>query len=192
MSTHTHKREKYVSNEELTAIELGTFEQETTRMRVSDPCYDKETWCAGTIENVRPGVYEAVVGQSDEGGWGVRVAELSIRHEDAGRNRIEWHESDIDVGVDSGQAGVFDDKYFKCDSEADGYKHECDKICADEAFYSMCCDLTIRPQQAGVLPHGCVSSSGYGDGSYVCQVGEQDGEVVALRIIFISCCSGDE
>jgi hypothetical protein len=31
-------------------------------LRVTDPCYDMETWCAGTLENVKNGIWQAQVG----------------------------------------------------------------------------------------------------------------------------------
>ena len=32
---------------------VGNFEMETEVARISDPCYKKDTWCAGTIKNVK-------------------------------------------------------------------------------------------------------------------------------------------
>ena len=43
------------------------------KVRVSDPCYGTGVWCAGTIDNVKEGLYNVAVEMSDEGMWGNRV-----------------------------------------------------------------------------------------------------------------------
>ena len=38
-----------------------------------------------------------------------------------------------------------------------------------EAWYNSCCNQTLHTDHyAGVIPHGVVSNSGYGDGGYIC------------------------
>ena len=56
-----------------------------------------------------------------------------------------------------------------------------------EAWYTYCCNITLVRLQAGVLPYGVVSSSGFGDGGYDCiQYLTARGEVVKVEIVFIT------
>ena len=86
-------------------IELGD------KVRISDPCYQMDVWCAGTLEDVLPGVYNCFMQKADTGDWGIRVASIEVRHRDY--TKIEPMEvTNIDVGVDSGHAGIYDLDYF--------------------------------------------------------------------------------
>jgi len=67
------------------------------------------------------------------------------------------------------------------------------RIRAGEVFSNLChmdCPCrTIEDLHAGVIPFGCVSSAGYGDGGYQAYCHRtRDGEINALKIVFI----GDE
>lgn len=104
------------------------------KVRISDPCYDMNTWCAGTLDNVLQGTYNCYSQHVDTGDWGIRVASIEVRHEDY--TDIEPTEiQDIDVGVDSGQAGIYDLNYFE-DCKSDKKK--------EEVFYDTVCGLTYR------------------------------------------------
>lgn len=187
------------------AAALGTFELTGNDLMVSDPCYDMGTWCQQPLCNVKQGTWHAFVRMTDEGNWGVRAAELIAIHADALPGPVDAKalrmyacDSDFDwravttiIGVDSGQAGFFDAAHFKEDKDAEGYKplNPDNRICETEPWYSMCCDVTLNsPQGAGVIPHGAVSSSGYGDGSYPLRIARKAKYVVAVRLLFI----GDE
>lgn len=102
------------------------------KVRISDPCYDMNTWCAGTLENVLSGTYHCFTQRVDQGDWGVRIENIEVRHKD-------WlhidptEEMDIYVGVDSGQCGIYDLEYFRmCKENAQ----------KDDIFYGKVCDLT--------------------------------------------------
>src|SRR5690606_25054488 len=89
---------------------------------------------------------------------------------------------DFVVGVDSGQAGVFDFAVYKDDESAKGKSN----FIEDEPWYSTCCDQTLSDQQAGVIEGGAVSSSGYGDGLYTAYYAiDANKEVVAIKIVFM-------
>lgn len=180
-------------NGELTR--LGTFELTGPVLRVSDPCYDRDVWCCGTIENCKPGSWETAVLMQDEGDWGIRNAILVARHEEGGpeleafRKVLNgkdktWQECPFEVGVDSGQAGIFDDKHYQDNSVFDGMPAA--EFDPDNSWYSHCCDITMSPLGAGVLPFGVVSSSGYGDGGYAAlkHIG-QDGRTDSVFIVFL-------
>jgi hypothetical protein len=93
---------------------MTVFHLTSNQLRVTDPCYTKGTWCAGVLENVLPGAWiaEKVVASHEQTGWGDRIAELCIWHGDFIGN-VDAHElTEIHVGVDSGQAGFFDETQY--------------------------------------------------------------------------------
>lgn len=98
------------------------------KVRISDPCYGIDTWCAGTLDNVLEGKYNCFSQSVDTGSWGVRIASIEVRHEDY--NDVEPVEvQDIDVGVDSGQAGIYDLDYFiKVREDKDGEDEWYDRV----------------------------------------------------------------
>ncbi len=161
------KNRKYVA--------LGKFTLTGDMLRVTDPCYTKETWCAGVIENMKPGEYNAYVAYDADG----RVEMLLVAHSTyknarqmANKIAVDddkiwyqyWKMIDAEIGVDSGQCGLFDEqKVFDATqfTEVPDCGFEC-----DNAWYATCCALTLSSKQAGVVPCGAVSSSGWGDGCY--------------------------
>ena len=171
-----------------TSNSLGEFAVTSGVLRVSDPCYERETWCSGTIEPAIKGYWTAQAVFFDEGSWGNRVGYLIVQHKDYNFDQTNpgWSLENIDVGVDSGQAGVFDDRYYKDDDVVQHItrKHS-ESICEDDPWYSICCDRTLCEEKAGVIPHGAVSSSGYGDGSYRCLTQkDEDDNIIAVMIDF--------
>ena len=161
---------------------IGKFKVTSDKVRISDPCYDLDTWCAGTVNKVKDGDWEAYVVKSDN-----RCAVLVAHHKDhkIKNNDHKFRKQSINIGVDSGQAGIFDLKYFKDDKVVAKVKRQCkNSICEDEPWYSICCDRTLGKVGAGVIPFGCVSSSGYGDGSYIYSTAKIKGKVVAIKINF--------
>ena len=150
------------------------------KVMVSDPCYGMNTWCQGVVENVMPGVYNCEVEYSDEGDWGVRVAAIEVMHENT---MVHWWESaDFEVGVDSGQAGIFDYEYYA--------KYHMDRSVrphVDDDWYHRVGKITLSEESAGTIDNsGFVSSSGYGDGGYVCYLAKNDdGCVVGLKVVYI-------
>lgn len=166
---------------------LGKFEIRSGKVLVSDPCYDLDTY--GEIDNVRKGEWVAEVSLKEC--FGMRVSRLYAHHVSFPCDNPfyeEWKEEPITVGVDSGQAGIFDVDYFKNQDVAKDYEYlNPDEIInkGEDDWYSMCCDQTLHTEcDAGVIPFGVVSSSGCGDGSYSCFSIKKNGEVVAIMIDF--------
>jgi hypothetical protein len=154
---------------------IGLFKVQSNKLRISDPCYKKDEWAAGTIDDVKVGEWEAHIKTV-----GKRVAELSAYHADIKRTtlkKLKWVEQDIEVGVDSGQCGIFDEKFYP--EEDPGEYGD------NTTFYGKCCNLTLKNGGVGVLDFGVVSSSGYGDGAYMCSTLEEKKEVVGVKIVFI-------
>lgn len=162
------------------------------KVMVSDPCYGTDTWCQGVLENVRAGFWDAYIKTSDEGNWGIRVAELvainldyngeydGLKYED-----INEHQ-EFEVGVDSGTAGIFDYDYY-C-------KYHGEKTVDDEWYDNQIVNQffpTIESSgwEKSVFTefNGVASSSGYGDGGYDCYVARNnEGEIVGIKIVYIS------
>ena len=188
-------------------VDLGSFTMTGDVMRVSDQSYDDDMWCCGTIKNCKTGKWNGIIAKQDEGSWGVRVSMVAAIHQSSRVNKTtldkirtesvdedtgdwqvafpkDWKEGGFTVGVDSGQAGLFDDLMYDKDEQFAG----CEPPSVDfgSLFYNHCCDLTLSDACGGVIPNGVVSSSGYGDGSYVsfyhCA---EDGEVNAVVILFL-------
>jgi len=142
---------------------------------ISDPCYDRDVWCMKTDFPVKPGPYKAQVTYSDEGEFGVRVAAIALVHKEHEQMTLTgWKNIDADIGVDSGQCGIFDNSIYP---QAKDHPD-------NASFYDECCKLTLGKKQAGILKsrRGIVSSSGYGDGSYNLRTICQNDEHVALLL----------
>jgi len=228
---------KVANIDSVSAVE--TFNVTSNALRVTDPCYSMDTWCAGTLDNVRNGTWDAHVGyhkdsldmemsakwrqehvdkmeqakaRGDEV-WAAmhasdiarydaesakyigRVAYIHIvaqgfekEFDHAETLNFNWELSDIDVGVDSGQAGFFDVfKYAAAVSDKDDSRSRRDSQDSSfEDFYGRVCDLTLDDKSFGVVEFGVASSSGYGDGSYNCYFRRNSlGEVIEAVITFI-------
>lgn len=243
------------------------FEVKSGALRVTDPCYSMDTWCAGTTENVLNGTWHAHVGKyrepTDEyrqkrfdeaiadlkepdkrmleiwgvkelspeadqtvidkhnhqveranagllrmklndfartwglpDNWGGRVAYLHIRHESALSEPInpsQFVASPIHVGVDSGQAGLFDLAAFEVVAQLPD--HAADNIPGHPhpAFYDACGSNTLGSDAWGVVYNmGAVSLTGYGDGGYTLYERRNEaGELIEARIVYMSEGSED-
>jgi len=163
---------------------LGTFEVTSGKLVVSDPCYSRWTWCMGTLENVKNGTWTARILVSDEGELGKRVAELEVLHSTVKDPPALgfWENTGIEVGVDSGQAGFWDDAKFGGGGEG--------KYDDPTSFYGQACHKTLHEGHAGIMDGGVVSSSGFGDGGYACYILKDGDDIVGAKIVFIT--EGDE
>lgn len=160
---------------------------------VSDPCYTIPTWCQGVIENVKPGNYRVFVLKKETDGWGNRVANLMVIHEDHLNDRLQWDHLPVDVGVDSGQCGIFSMESYRNDSIVDkiglgdgdisffgGFNRPEE---SGEKWYTSMCSRTLGVLHWGVYDEGVVSSSGYGDGSYdLFGAKDEDGNIISLSV----------
>lgn len=172
-----------ITREDKGVIRLGE------KVIVSDPCYGLNTWCQGVLENVLPGNYKCTVEFSDEGSWGKRVSAIAVCHEDYVDNlgvAPEYDPEPFEVGVDSGQAGIFDYEYYaKYHSDLKNSEH------VDADWYEQVSRLTYG-RKIGfcgniIDKQGLVSSSGYGDGGYTCWTAKNpDGKIYSILIEFIT------
>ena len=193
------------------------------KVMVSDPCYGIGTWCQGVLDNVLEGEYECIVEYSDKKEWGIKVSAIQVIHKNYMNDTFVYSAETFEVGVDSGQAGVFDYEYY-CKYHSDSTKREH----VDNNWYNKVCDLTCctiknpnykefewdisnedtletlkrfneykedykncypyiqKPTGNTIDGLGFVSSTGFGDGSYICYTARnENGKIIAICIEFI-------
>lgn len=103
----------------LQKFKLGTFEVTQPELIISDPCYAPGTWCMGIVPNAQPGIWEAEIGFFHEGKHDAAVAYLAAFHQHCPpKNQLIAREELFKVGVDSGQAGVFDKPFYRAGADA--------------------------------------------------------------------------
>lgn len=167
---------------------LGYFDIASGEVKVSDPCYDSDIWCNHTLKNVKNGKWMAVKVSSDEDMWGIRVAQLyAYVGDEPSEDQFNLVE-DAQIGVDSGQAGIFDLPTYRNNDIIDhsDFLSPARQAEEGEKWYSACCDITLAKQSAGVLTGGAVSSTGYGDGGYnLYAVVDDKGQITAIKIVYI-------
>jgi hypothetical protein len=130
---------------------------------VTDPCYE----CGEASSPAVPGRWVGRAFVSDRGDWGRRVASVVVHHESWDPTLAEDVKTTY-IGVDSGQAGVFDSDTYE-------YDHE--------LLYDECCEVTSGLH--GYVEGGWVSSSGYGDGGYKVKIYRVCGKASAVEITFL-------
>lgn len=168
---------------------IGKFKNNSGKMILTDPCNNYSI--SSSLHNVPvlKGVWEGRIITQDYKMWGNRVKDLIVCHESAitsGKcaeltlklSNPLWKELPGAVGVDSGQAGIFDTQKYPKDFECD---------CDDEkSFYGKACNITMNKDAGIIDTKGIVSSSGYGDGCYSVFASYNDKKKIdMLRISFI-------
>ena len=93
--------------------------------------------------------------------------------------RKSWSIVDTTIGVDSGQAGIFDNSVYPEGTVLGAFDDS-------DTFYGECYEITLGTQSCGRLKNGkgFVSSSGFGDGTYELKALKEDEACVALMIDF--------
>ena len=160
----------------------------TEEVMVSDPCYSVPTWCQHKLTGVLPGEYHTNAFRTNNtGGWGERVAALVAVHKDYLEDTLTWRAvHSADIGVDSGQAGIFSMETYRDDAafmEKPNFSFPGSDQEGD-VWYGHMCDRTLCDEQWGTYSNGVVSSSGFGDGSYKLLVAKHNGKIVGIAIDF--------
>lgn len=133
-----------MSQEDCDMIYLGRFKQTTTKMIVSDPCTKKEKCCV--LENVKKGNWDCMIQLEDESYTDLTIVHNFEKIQDDQKFVWTWIDS---IPVDSGQAGIFDHKYYQdnnnIDDNYDPNKYTHMKKYEDELepWYFMCCVNTV-------------------------------------------------
>jgi hypothetical protein len=155
------------------------FQITSGKMRATDPCYSKDINCGVVLHDVMNGDWRFKLVWSDQGDWGVRVKEIIVWNEavlDAKKvDKISFIEVDNNyIGVDSGQAGFFDEDLYP------------DNGSEDKQFYHKIGEGTLSPRSVGIVPFGVASSSGFGDGGYPLYTHRnKDGKLIAAKIDYM-------
>lgn len=160
-------------------------------VRVSDPCYTDDVWCKTQLTNVLPGAYNWTVSFNDTSGWGHRVSGITLIHESFDDDdSIEW-QYHSDIGVDSGQAGIFCETSYRNDEVAPSITTPDVNFMygeggEGEAWYEKMCRFTLSSESFGAYDTGVVSSSGIGDGSYPLYVAYDDNNnIIAMQLDYL-------
>lgn len=212
--------------------QVGSFLTTSDRLRISDPCYDKNVECTGIVFPTIRGEWEAFTAKESIEGWGDRNTLLLVK----AKNAVavgDWKLLDMDIGVDAGMAGIFDESKYQTEFttpvslsgeleyERKGWKYQLERsrehlksakntrmelhfqnqieeyeldiasydtkaASSTKDFYKACCSIAKGDVGAGTIPYGAVSSSGFGDGSYVVYGRKtSQGEVAEIKIVFI-------
>lgn len=113
-----------------------------------------------------------------------RVAAIVVMHESATENPDDfskWDQARFEVGVDSGQVGVFAANKYPTDPNEFEYD--------DNSFYGRCCSAT---NPTGIVAEGVVTNTMFGDGTYSCYTVSLDGKVVGVAIDFSECVESED
>lgn len=147
-------------------------------IKVSDPCYDADTWCTIDIESTKilKGKYNCYI-EMRKTNWGYRVGSLLIMSENAPLKGLpNLHIGNI--GVDAGVCGFFDSEYFKETRINDETK--------ENWYRKNVIDPTETSPNFFICDEkGVYSASGYGDGSYdvYARISEKDNSLYDAFII---------
>jgi hypothetical protein len=154
----------------------------SNEVMVSDPCYVVGTWCQHKLTNVLPGEYQSTVVKYDDRYWGNRNSFIIVVHKDYNtEDKLNWRKLPFDIGVDSGQAGIFSmETYRNNEVFVTGSRKEND----GEEWYRHISDYTLDTPFWGTYPNGIVSSSGIGDGGYELRVAKHKGKIVGILLDF--------
>ena len=166
---------------------------------VTDPCYTVGTWCTEKLTNVLSGKYHCYYNSEETEDWGYRVTAIKIVHQNYNDSNsagydFQWEEINQEIGVDSGQCGIFDFDYYDREKKTEEAIKADDSLKWDpfdpSYLYGKCCRATIGEYNSekckSIENKGVVASSGYGDGTYTLYVAKNlDDKVFALKLVFI-------
>ena len=173
------------------------------KVYVSDPAYSPGIWCQALIGDIKPGKYIGYIYKSNLEDWGRRVIDILIIHEDYPDSYPTKKFEDVEIGVDSAKAGIFEYEFFEDINENTTKKDELFNLMHDlfvsydvygnrirERISSKRASQNKEPQEpmdAAVIFGKCIiSDSGLGDGGYDLYYSDnEEGEIVALRLNFI-------
>lgn len=181
----------------------GSFEIKSGAVKIGDPAYSPDTWCLGSSDALN-GTWNMKFFRADNSitDWGDRntalfafnkqyfidnfsIDDIEVERFVQGAHKTQFllDVYEDELGVDSGQAGIFDEKHYIKVKEEDKTTRRRD------SWYWSTSDIVLHGLEAGVTPDGmgCVSSSGYGDGiyDYYCYC-NKEGDTVAILIVFIT------
>ncbi|MBT3191088.1 MAG: hypothetical protein HN341_00885 [Verrucomicrobia bacterium] len=159
---------------------IGTFEVGNQGLVVGDPCHEEVRPGSNILLVAAPGPWSALLIKRAEYDEELVHAELICTYTGALRRaRLrDLQEQPFAIAVDSWQIGVFDAGHYHDDSmtmrqdlraslrtQVDEYRRSIGEKPASPTWYEMCAVTTLY-SGAGIIPHGVVSATAYGDGLY--------------------------
>ena len=151
---------------------------------VSDPGYSEPTWCQVKLDSVKPGQYNAYHKTHDAGDWGIRSSMILVIHQDHNDDDLTWDLEDGEVGVDSGQAGIFSYETYR----KDGLEIEVPTVGYDGRSFEWLDSIMKDKEDGGdwylKMTKMTLTTDGLGDGGYQLYTARIDGEVVAMAVDF--------
>lgn len=166
---------------------VGKFNVPDGIIDITDPCYEKDTWCAMFDVKIKPGTYFCYIDMvnfpslyTEENNNEIkriedeRIMALTIKHEDfINKPTKRWIEINSNIGVDAGLCGFYNHKpNFEGQSIWEAFIDNLKKF---EGSFNTC-DLK---------PYGITVSSGFGDGCYCAyKAKNKDNEIYALQLRF--------
>ncbi len=177
--SQTNKKKTDMGNKR-TTIMVGSFVVESGYIVCGDPCYrdrvDVETYAC------KNGKYNVYIEIGDYADWGKRVAKLIAIHEydDYDHDTLLWEYNGEMLGVDGGTCGVYDERYWE--------QYHNNEINFDSWYDKYICG---ELEDCLTIDNRCVvSSSGFGDGVYDCDLcydndDEDDNTICAVMITYI-------
>ena len=143
------------------------------RILVTDPCYQRDTWCTEILKCVPGSWLGEIKHEINEG----RVAEIMVWNIKHNYLIGKWRKVTDKIGVDSGQCGFFNLEKYPTDPKEFEY--------FDNTFYGIISNNTLA-NRISVHNDWYCSDSGYGDGCYPLYVKEtSEGLVYAAKLQFI-------
>lgn len=122
---------------------VGSFELKERSVIISDPCYRKGVWRQRRLDNVRVGVWKAVVNKENG-----TIVELITYYKGSVSDLIsledKWEERPFTIEVDSGQAGIFQESVFRNDNtslDVPDLFEDREKRFEGDRRYGACCTL---------------------------------------------------
>ena len=166
-------------NRHFTKLELKEDKEFSTvhlkdSVYITDPCHEVGTWCQGLVTNIMPGEYRCIRRMTEDTVFNTtfRVAQIRVIRIGYEAANLKYKKLPITVGVDSGQAGIFNKDYYE-------------KNQPNEDWYEKICEITDENHFGVINDEGVVSRSGYGDGSYRAYAAYANGKIVGIKIYFI-------
>jgi len=164
---------------------IGSIDIEDGMVDITDPCYDRDTWCRINDAPVKPGKYDCFSVVGDDG-WGPRPYRCRIQHESLGGGTVKNFECFGAVAVDAGVCGFFshkpnykeDDQWGDVCGRLDAHNKRADV--QDDAYRA----YLFHKEDAVMRCEAFFTESGMGDGYYEVYAAKKEGEIVALELRF--------
>jgi len=179
-----------------TNVFLGTFEVTSSNLVAGDPGYDLDTFktpgLGALLTNCHSGTWNAqtVIKHFAPPAFSLTSELLAWHTNVTNPSTLKWQKQKGGIGVDGGQAGIFDLAHFSdqkiVPADVKWTQGKPGPIIPENLWYSLCCEVTLGRAEGGVIPFGAVSTSGMGDGGYEYFVARDDkGIIIGVWILFV-------